>query len=130
MPGGTAPGAHLDATALGQPVFDALGQQIGPLAALYADARTGGVMFGGVHMLRRGRRRLVFVSLSEATVGPSSVTVRCGKELVRRAPSVRPGERLPVDEEQALFVHYELPVPPRSGDGRRLVACGGDGAAS
>jgi len=51
--------------------------------------------FAGVAVIRRGRRRIVFVPLRGATLRPASITVTCGKLLARRAPSVRPGKTLP-----------------------------------
>jgi hypothetical protein len=107
-------GTGLTADIVGRAVFDASGEGIGQLVNLYADTETGAVSFAGVAMTRRGRRRLVFVSLTDASIGPASVTVKCSKELARRAPSVRHGETLPADAEPALLAHYvrhSIPVP-------------------
>jgi hypothetical protein len=109
---------------VGRKVLDARGERIGHLASLYLDTDTGTVSFAGVAMLRHGRRRLVFVPLADATVGPSAVTVKCGKELARRSPSVRPGHSLPAETEPALFAHYDLAYAPagsRPRSGRRLA---------
>jgi hypothetical protein len=81
-------GTGFTADIVGRAVLDPGGEGIGQLIDLYADTETGAVSFAGVAMIRRGRRRLVFVS--HASIGPASVTVKCGKELARRAPSVRP----------------------------------------
>jgi hypothetical protein len=81
------------------------------------------VSFAGVAMIRRGRRRLVFVSLTDASIGSASVTVKCGKELARRAPSVRHGETLPADAEPALFAHYDIPYLSPQTNRRRLTRC-------
>ena len=94
---------------LGRAVFDARGERIGQLTTLYIDPDTGAVSFGGVGMLRRGRRRIVLVPLIDATIGSASITVKCGKELARRAPSVRPGQMLPAEAEPGLFAHYDIP---------------------
>ena len=83
-------GTGFTADIVGRAVLDPGGEGIGQLIDLYADTETGEVSFAGVAMIRRGRRRLVFVSLTDARIGPASVTVKCGKELARRAPSVRP----------------------------------------
>lgn len=113
--------ADIDADAVGRSVLDARGARIGQLTDLYSDVDTGAVTFGGVALIRHGRRRLVLVCLADATVGPNSVTVKCGKDLARRAPSVRPGEALSVDAEQALFAHYDMPCPSADGTGHRLA---------
>lgn len=102
-------GTGLTGDLVGRDVFAASGERLGQLVDLYADIETDAVAFAGVAMLRHGRRRHVFVSLAGARLGPASVTVQCGKDLARRAPYVRPGEVLPADAEQALFVHYEIP---------------------
>ena len=111
----------IDADTVGRSVLDARGERIGQLADLYSDVRSGAVTFGGVAMMRHGRRRVVFVCLADATVGPDSVTVKCGKDLARRAPSVRPGQALPLDAEQELFAHYDMPCPSADGTGHRLA---------
>ncbi len=113
--------AAINADTVGHAVLDARGERIGHLADLYADVGSGAVTFGGVATHRRGRRRVVFVCLADATVGPDSVTVKCGKDLARRAPSVRPGESMPIDAEQALFAHYDMPCPSADGSGHRLA---------
>ena len=72
-------------------------------------------------MLRRGRRRIVFVSLSGATVEAEWITLACGGQLVRSGPNVRAGRQLPADIEPALFTHYGLRYRPPSDGVRRLV---------
>ena len=117
-------GTGFTADIVGRAVFDAGGERIGQLVDLYANTETGAVCFAGVAMMRRGRRRLVFVSLTDARIEAASVTVRCGKELARRAPSVRIGETLPADAEPALFAHYDMPyLSPETKKGRRLAPC-------
>lgn len=116
--------AGYEADVVGRVVLDAGGERIGHVSTLYVDTDTDVVSFAGVAMLRRGRRREVFVPLYDATLGTASITVRCGKELARRAPSVRPGELLPAEAEAALFAHYEIPYTPvesRHGDRHRLT---------
>ena len=108
---------------LGLAVFAAGGERIGRLVDVYADIESGAVLFAGVAMVRRGRRRLVFVSLAGARLGRKSVTVQCGKDLARRAPSVRPGETLPADAEPALFAHYEIPYTTLDAQRARLRPC-------
>ena len=94
---------------VGRAVFAASGERIGRLVDVYTDTESGAVLFAGVAMVRRGRRRLVFVSLTGARLEQGTVTVQCGKDLARRAPYVRPGETLRVDTEPALFAHYDMP---------------------
>lgn len=116
-------GTGLTADVLGRAVFAADGERIGQLAELYADLETGAVVFGCVAMIRRGRRRHVLVPVTDAAVGPDSVTVRCGRELVRRAPSVRPGEELSAEVEPELFAYYDIPVTSTAAHRRRLTPC-------
>ena len=111
----------LDPDLLGREVFDACGERIGQVSALYADTTTGEASFAGVEMIRRGRRRTVFVPLDDARIAPASVTVRCEKELIRRAPYVRPGENLPGSIEPGLYAHYEVGYIASGSAGRRLV---------
>jgi hypothetical protein len=111
-----------DADVVGREVLDAGGEHIGQVSSLYRDADTGEVSFAGVAMLRRGRRRVVFVPLDDALLSRASITVRCGKQLARRAPSVRPGEMLGAEAEADLFAHYEIAyLPAEAADRRRLV---------
>ena len=77
--------------------------------------------FAGVAMLRRGRRRIVVVSLAGATVELDCITLACGGQLVRPGPNVQVGRVLPADVEPALFAHYGLRYIPSSGGVRRLV---------
>jgi hypothetical protein len=113
--------AASDAGVVGRPVLDAAGERIGQVSTLYVDVATGTVSFAGVTMIRRGRRRIVLVPLAGATLRDASITVSCGRQLARRAPSVRPGEALSADAEAGLFAHFDMPY--RSGlptAGRRL----------
>ena len=116
-------GTGFTADIVGHAVFDASGERLGQLVDLYADNDTGALCFAGVAMIRRGRRRLVFVSLCDASIGPASVTVKCGKQLARRAPSVRPGETLSAEAEPALFAHYDITYPSAETTVRRLTRC-------
>jgi hypothetical protein len=111
----------LDADLLGREVFDVCGERIGQVSELYADTATGQASFAGVSMIRRGRRRTVYVPLDDAQIAPSSVTVRCDRELVRRAPYVRPGENMPGGIEAGLYAHYEVGYIAPDAVGRRLV---------
>ena len=116
-------GTGFTADIVGRAVFDVGGERIDQLIDLYADTETGAVSFAGVAMIRRGGRRLVFVSRTDASIGAASVTVKCGKELARRAPSVRRGQTLPADAEPALFAHYDIPYLSPPTNTRRLTPC-------
>lgn len=106
---------------LGRLVLDGRGERLGHLASVYTDTHTDTVSFAGVAMIRRGRRRIVFVPLAGARVTAESITLCCGKQLARRAPSVQVGHLLPAAAEPALFTHYDLPYTPTAGGTRRLV---------
>jgi hypothetical protein len=116
---------------IGWPVKDGLRRRLGHLASLYVDVETKGgpgiateaetACFAGVAMLRRGRRRIVFVSLDGATVGSECITLACGGQLARTGPNVHVGRPLPADAEQELFTHYGLRYSPPSDGVRRLI---------
>lgn len=107
---------------IGRTLYTADGSRLGKLVCLYDDTDTGDIAFGAVAMIRRGRRRNVFVPLTGAKIEPSAVTVRCGEVLARRAPNVREGQTLPADQEAALFAHYDLPYRRARHGQRRLAA--------
>lgn len=106
---------------IGRTLYAASGNRLGRLVKLYDDTDTGDITFGAVAMIRRGRRRIVFVPLTGATIEATSVTVRCGEQLARRAPSIRPGQTLPADSEATLFAHYDLPYHLARHGQRRLT---------
>jgi hypothetical protein len=105
---------------VGRDVIDAAGQRIGRLDRLYRDIQDPAICFAAVAMIRRGRRRLVYVSLVAARLDPTSITVQCGALLARRAPQTRPGRELPVEREADLYRHYDIPYPSRDGGPTRL----------
>lgn len=117
---------------IGWPVQDGLRIRLGHLASLYVDVEAEGgpggaaesqtACFAGVAMLRRGRRRIVFVSLAGATVESDCITLACGGRLVRAGPNVQVGRPLPADAEPALFAHYGLRYSSPSEGVRRLVS--------
>ena len=118
---------------IGWPVQDGLRHRLGHLASLYIDVdaeapteRAPGiaaqeVRFAGVAMIRRGRRRIVFVSLVGAKLESDCITLACGGQLVRTAPNVQVGRPLTADVEPALFAHYDVRYRPSAGGARRLV---------
>lgn len=105
---------------VGRDVLDAAGQRLGRVDSLYRDVEDPHIVFAAVAMIRRGRRRLVFVSLVGATTSAESVTVQCGALLARRAPQTRPGRGLPVELEADLYRHYDIPYRRREHSAARL----------
>jgi hypothetical protein len=114
--------SDIGSAAIGLQVADAAGHSIGQLHHLFRDVEDSEVYFGAIPMLRRGRRRLVFVSLVDANVEPESITLRCGAELARRSPQTRPGRTLGVDVEADLYRHYGIAYRPRDDATTRLIA--------
>jgi|SRR5580700_4617282 hypothetical protein len=105
----------------GHHVLDPAGRKIGELEAVYVDTRSDQPSFGTVRVGRPARRRLVFVPLGQATVGPGHLTVAYDKKQVKQAPSIDTDGVLPAGEEQAIFSHYGLIYEPGA-DGARLLA--------
>jgi hypothetical protein len=102
-------------------VLDPAGSKIGTLEAVYVDTRTGEPFFATVTVGLPTRRRLVFVPLTGATVGPSYLRVAHSKGDVRAAPSIETDGELPARDEQAVFAHYELDYQTGTGGERRLA---------
>jgi len=67
------------------------------------------------------RRRLVFVPLTGASVGPGYLKGTCAKRQVRDAASIGTDGELPAGSEEAIFKHYDLNYQPGGGGGRRLA---------
>jgi hypothetical protein len=105
----------------GHDVRDPDGGKIGPLEAVYVDTATDQPSFGTVQIGLPGRRRLVFVPLQGAKVGPGYVQVAFDKKLVKDAPSIDTDGELPASEEEAVFAHYGLDYAPGTGGERRLA---------
>ena len=105
----------------GHHVVDAGGHKIGELEAVYVDTGTDVPSFGTVRVGMPTRRRLVFVPLDHATVGPGYLKVRYDKRQVRAAPAIDTDGELPAGDEEAIFKHYGLTYQPGS-DGARLLA--------
>lgn len=105
----------------GHGVVDAQGRKIGELEAVYVDTATDVPSFGTVAVGMPTRRRLVFVPLDQAIVGPGYVKVPYNKKQVRDAPSIDTDGELPAGEEEAVFKHYALAYEPGAGGERRLA---------
>ncbi|MEU2720653.1 PRC-barrel domain-containing protein [Streptomyces smyrnaeus] len=106
----------------GHDVVDEGGNKIGSLESVYVDTRTDQPSFATVTVGMPGRRRrLVFVPLAGATVGPGYLKVRYPKNLVKDAPSIGTDDVLPAGDEPSVFAHYEIEYTPGAGGERRLA---------
>ena len=104
----------------GRDVLDCNQDKIGQLEAVYVDTKTDLPSFGTVKIGLPTQRRLVFVPLEGATVGPEYLKVAYAKKQVRSAPSIDLDGELPVADEEPVFAHYELAYEQGAGGGRRL----------
>lgn len=105
----------------GHTVIDPGSSKIGTLEAVYVDTATDQPFFGSVQVGMMGRRRLVFVPLTGATVGPGWLRVQAPKGLVKSAPSIEADGELLAANEPDVFAHYELPYAPGAAGERRLA---------
>jgi hypothetical protein len=104
----------------GHDVVDSGGHKIGTLESVYVDTSTDQPFFATVTVGLPTRRRLVFVPLVGATVGPGYLKVVHSKDRVKKAPAIDPDGELPAAEEPGVFAHYELTYTPGAGGERRL----------
>ncbi|MCH6163702.1 PRC-barrel domain-containing protein [Streptomyces marispadix] len=102
-------------------VVDSGGSKIGKLEAVYVDTRTDRPFFATVTTGMPTRRKLVFVPLEGATVGPGYVKVAYGRRDVRAAPSIETDGELPAEGEPGIFEHYALDYETGAGGERRLA---------
>ncbi|GAA3031635.1 PRC-barrel domain-containing protein [Kitasatospora albolonga] len=105
----------------GHDVVDVDGHKIGTLESVYVDTATDQPSFATVTVGLPTRRRLVFVPLSGATVGPGYLKVTRPRSQVKHAPAIDTDGELPAEDEQAVFAHYELDYEPGTGGERRLA---------
>ena len=105
----------------GHDVTDPDGHKIGELEAVYVDTGTDLPSFATVRVGVPTRRRLVFVPLNQATVGPGYVKVCYDKKQVRDAPSIGTDGEFPAADEKAIFTHYGLAYHPGTDGARQLV---------
>ncbi|MER8183375.1 PRC-barrel domain-containing protein [Kitasatospora sp. NPDC094015] len=104
----------------GHDVVDADGHKIGTLEAVYVDTATDLPSFATVTVGLPTRRRLVFVPLDGAAVGPGYLKVTRPKGQVKNAPSIDTDGELPAEDEPAVFAHYELEYVQGESGERRL----------
>ena len=105
----------------GHDVVDSGGHKIGELEAVYVDTSTDLPSFGTIQVGIPTRRRLVFVPLNQATVGPGYLKVAYDRKQVKDAPSIDTDGELPAGDEEAVFKHYGLEYRPGA-NGERLLA--------
>jgi hypothetical protein len=105
----------------GHEVRDIDGHKIGSLEAVYVDTATDQPSFGTVQVGLPGRRKLVFVPLQGAKVGPSYLQIAFDKKLAKDAPSIDTDGELPATDEHAVFDHYGIAYAPGDGGERRLA---------
>jgi hypothetical protein len=105
----------------GRDVVGGDGHRIGTLESIYVDTATDQPSFATVTLGLPTRRRLVFVPLIGATVGPGYLRVTHSRDEVRAAPSIGVDGELPAGDEPAVFEHYRLTYTPGSGGERRLA---------
>jgi hypothetical protein len=105
----------------GHAVVDASGHRIGALESIYVDTGTDQPSFATVMLGLPTRRRLAFVPLTGATVGPGYLKVTYDRRQVKGAPSIGVDDELPVGEEAQVFSHYSLSYQPGTGGERRLA---------
>lgn len=101
-------------------VVDPQGHKIGSLEAIYVDTTTDEPAMATVLTGLPSRRRLVFVPLDEAVVGPGYVEVAYPKSLVKNAPAIGTDDVLPAEREGEVFRHYDLAYEPGAGGERQL----------
>jgi hypothetical protein len=105
----------------GHDVVDTEGKKIGFLESVYVDTATDQPAFATVTIGIPTRRRLVFVPLDGATVGPAYLQVRYPKAQVKDAPWIETDGELLATQEAAVFAHYKLAYQTGAGGERRLA---------
>ncbi|MGW3401765.1 PRC-barrel domain-containing protein [Streptomyces zhihengii] len=102
-----------------QEVLDDEDKKIGTLEAVYVNTRSDEPAVVTVAVGLPTRRRLVFVPLAGAVVGPGYLRVAYGKSVVKDAPSMGTDDVLPAGQD---------PAGQGPGGARRAPARGGSGA--
>ncbi|MFD4523811.1 PRC-barrel domain-containing protein [Streptomyces sp. NPDC058470] len=102
-------------------VVDPKGHKIGVLEAVYVDTATDEPSVVTVLTGLPTRRRLVFVPLDKALLGPGYVKVSYDRNQVRKAPSIGTDDVLPAEQEPGIFEYYGLAYQPGAGGERQLA---------
>jgi hypothetical protein len=105
----------------GHDVLDSDKRKIGTLEAVYVDTATDAPSFASVTTGLPTQRRLVFVPLTGATVGPGYLKVPWDKNLAKQAPSIDTDGELLAEDEPKVFSHYGLPYKTGTDGERRLA---------
>ncbi|MFE3169514.1 PRC-barrel domain-containing protein [Streptomyces sp. NPDC059224] len=105
----------------GHEVVDTGGHKVGVLESVYVDTATDLPSYATVTVGLPTRRRLVFVPLADATVGPGYLKVAYDKDTVKKAPAIDTDGELPAEQEPAVFAHYAIEYTPGAGGERRLA---------
>ena len=102
-------------------VVDPKGRTIGVLEAVYVDTTTDEPAVITVRTCLPTRRRLVFVPLDEALLGPDYVKVSYARSVVRKAPSIGTDDVLPAEQEKVIFQYYGMTYQPGATGERQLA---------
>ncbi|GAA4001921.1 PRC-barrel domain-containing protein [Streptomyces sp. NBC_01352] len=102
-------------------VVDPKGHRIGMLESIYVDTTTDEPAVATVRTGLPSRRRLVFVPLDEAVLGPDYVKVSHPRGEVRKAPSIGTDDVLPAEREEEIFQHYGMTYRPGANGERQLA---------
>ncbi|KIF73111.1 photosystem reaction center subunit H [Streptomyces sp. 150FB] len=105
----------------GHDVVDTEKRKIGTLEAVYVDTTTDVPVFATVTVGMPTKRRLIFVPLTDATVGPGYLKVLWDKKLVKDAPSIDLDGELPAEDEPRVFSHYGLAYKTGAAGERQLA---------
>ncbi|QMU76725.1 PRC-barrel domain containing protein [Streptacidiphilus sp. PB12-B1b] len=105
----------------GHDVVDVDKKKIGALESVYVDTATDEPAFATVTIGLPTRHRLVFAPLAGARVGPGYLQVQYPRALVKDAPAMGTDDVLPVEDEAAIFAHYELAYETGAAGERRLA---------
>ena len=96
-------------------------EKLGRLVDIYYDAETDEPVFLAVRTGMLSQKQ-VLVPARDLVTSPDHITLPWGNADVDGAPTTRPGEELPVEEEERACRHFGLDyTPPTSASGRRLV---------
>jgi hypothetical protein len=102
-------------------VVDSAGHKIGAMETVYVDTSSDEPAMATVRVGPPLRRRLVFVPLDNAIVGPGYLKVNYARPLVKTSPAIGTDDVLPAADEQAIFLHYNLDYQPGAGGERQLA---------
>ncbi len=105
----------------GHAVMDEKDHRIGTLESVYVETASDQPYFATVTIGLAVKRRLVFVPLDGAVLGPGYVRVAFPKALVKQAPSIGVDDVLPAESEPEVFAHYKLEYVTGTGGERRLA---------